>query len=259
MPYIPPAALSAPAGRVSIIIPLKDQPELLRNCLRSLQATTYRDFEVVLVDNGSTDPRTLRLLETLQRRPRYHVVADPGPFNFARLCNAGATAAAGEFFLFLNNDTEVLDRGWLEELLRIAADPKVGIVGATLLYPDRTIQHAGLFPRSDGLWVHPYRGLPAEYAGDGDELRGARCVPAVTAACLLIRKSLFDCLRGFNERFPVAYNDVDLCQRVRSMGHAVVITPDARLLHYEGLSRGFTVDAPPRPPLYLDSPTGTGI
>lgn len=239
---IPYRALSATASTasVSIVIPFRDQPDLLRNCLRSLKRTSYRFSEIVLVDNGSTDPRTLRLLVRVAKRSRYRIVNAPGPFNFSRLVNLGAARGSGDHLLFLNNDTEVLSRHWLDHLLRIAADPQVGIAGATLLYPDRTIQHAGLFPRSDGLWVHPHRGEPCE----SEELNAPRSVPAVTAACLLIRRSLFDELHGFDERFPVAYNDVDLCRRVRERGLLVVVSPDARLLHYEGLSRGCTLDVP---------------
>ena len=126
-------------------------------------------------------------------------------------------------------------------MLVLAADPAVGVVGATLLYPDRTIQHAGLFPRSDGQWVHPHR---LHLANSHAQLREVRTVPAVTAACLLIRRAVFDEVGGFDERFPVTMNDVDLCRRVRAGGRLVVISPDARLIHYEGLSRGFAVDVP---------------
>lgn len=246
-PYrpVPRAALTA---RVSIVIPFRDQPELLRNCLRSLKATSYRNSEIVLIDNGSTDPRTLRLLSRLAGRPRYRVVTAPGPFNFSRLCNLGAARADSDHLLFLNNDTEVISRQWLEEMLHIASDPRVGIVGATLLYPDRTIQHVGLFPRSDGLWVHPHRGDSVDESGEHGELHAPRTVPAVTAACLLIRRSVFEELHGFDERFPVAYNDVDLCLRVRRRNLLVTITPKARLLHYEGLTRGCTIDVPPDVP-----------
>jgi GT2 family glycosyltransferase len=242
--YAPPAALPAPAGLVSIVIPFRDRPELLRNCLRSLSASTYRRFEVILVDNGSTEPRARRLLDRYAARPNVRIVAAPGDFNFARLCNRGAEAAAGEFLLFLNNDTEVLDRSWLEQLLTIAGDPSVGIVGATLLYPDETIQHAGMFRRSDGVWVHPYRGRPADEPGERGELQRARCVPAVTAACMLVRRGLFQSLGGFDERFAVMHNDVDLCARVRQRGLQVVVTPHARLYHYESLSRGYALDEP---------------
>ncbi|HJZ55700.1 MAG TPA: glycosyltransferase family 2 protein [Gemmataceae bacterium] len=241
VPYVPLTERSQRPARVSIVIPFKDRLELLRNCLRSLGRSTYRRFEVVLVNNGSTQPRTHRFLARIATRPRVRVVDAPGEFNFSRLCNAGAARADGDHLLFLNNDTELLARDGLEHLLRIVADPKVGVAGATLLYPDRTIQHAGIFPRTDGLWVHPYRGQPAE--GDG-ELRIARCVPAVTAACLLIRRELLQQIGGFDERLPLTYNDVALCTRVRERGLLVVISPHARLIHYEGLSRGYTVDIP---------------
>jgi GT2 family glycosyltransferase len=240
VPYVPLPERSGLTARVSIVIPFRDRLELLQNCLRSLRASTYRGVEVVLVNNGSTQPRTQRFLAQIVTRPRVRVLDMPGEFNFSRLCTAGAARAEGDHLLFLNNDTEVLARDWLEHLLHIVADPKVGIVGATLLYPDRTIQHAGLFPRTDGLWVHLHRGQPA----DQDELRVARSVPAVTAACLLIRRELFGQLGGFDERFPRAYNDVDLCQRVRERGLLVVVSPHARLFHYEGLSRGYSVDTP---------------
>jgi GT2 family glycosyltransferase len=246
-PYEPPADLPSPSGVVSIIIPFKDRPELLRNCLRSLSASTCRRFEVVLVDNGSKQRRTQRLLSRYGERPGVSVVITPGPFNFAKLCNRGAAAATGEHLLFLNNDTEVLDRDWLEQLLRVGSDPRVGAVGATLLYPDRTIQHAGMLPRADGVWVHPYRGRPANEPGTNGELRGPRSVSAVTAACLLIRRDLYREIGGFDEQYPVMYNDVDLCARLRARGLLVVVTPHARLVHYESLSRGYALDDPNRP------------
>ena len=151
---------------MSVIIPFRDQPELLRNCLRSLRRSTFGRVEVVLVDNGSAEPRTDRLLARLALRSDTRIVRRPEPFNFSRLCNAGAAAATSDHLVFLNNDTEVLTRDWLERMLALAADPQVGAVGANALYPDRTIQHAGLLPRSDGMWVHPYRGLPVTHAGE---------------------------------------------------------------------------------------------
>jgi GT2 family glycosyltransferase len=234
----------APAGRVSIVIPFRDRVELLRNCVTSLRGSTYQDYEIVLVDNGSREPRTQRYLWRLAGRRAVKVVDGPGPFNFSRLCNAGARQAGGDFVLFLNNDTEVLSRDWLEQLLALGQRPEVGVVGATLLYPDRTIQHAGVFPRRDGMWTHRYRGLPADHPGDQGELRRVRSVPAVTAACLLIRRERFLQLGGFDERLPLTFSDVDLCLRVRQSGLLVVVTPGARLLHFESLSRGWVVDAP---------------
>lgn len=254
VPYTPPGDVPSLTGRVSIIIPFRDRPELLANCLRSLRESTYRRFEVVLVDNGSADQRTRRLLARLRGRRRVRVVPASGVFNFSHLCNTGARAATGDHLLFLNNDTEVVTRDWLEHLLAVAADPRVGVVGATLLYPDRTIQHAGLFPRTDGRWVHPYRGRPADHPGDHGELRDTRSVPAVTAACLLIRRDVFDSAGGFDERLPLTHNDADLCIRVRATGRLVVISPHARLFHYEGLSRGYSVDDDPM----RDSRSGHG-
>ena len=230
-----------PDARVSIIIPFRDQPELLRNCVRSLRGSTFGNVEIVLVDNDSADPRTHRLLARLVVRRDFRRTTCRGSFNFSRLCNAGAAVASGDHLLFLNNDTEVLSRDWLERMLVLAADSAVGVVGATLLYPDRTIQHAGLFPRSDGQCVHPHRG---HLANSHAQLREVRTVPAVTAACLMIRRAVFDEVGGFDERFPVTMNDVDLCRRVRAGGRLVVISPAARLIHYEGLSRGFAVDVP---------------
>jgi GT2 family glycosyltransferase len=233
-----------PTGLVSIVIPFKDSLPLLRNCLTSLRASTYRRFEIVLVNNGSTEPRTLRFLWRVASRPGVQVVDCPGPFNFSRLCNEGARRARGEHVLFLNNDTELLTRNWLERMLFLERQPEVGVVGATLLYPDHTIQHAGLAPRGDGNWVHLHRGRPVRSAGEEGELRQVRTVPAVTGACLLMRREQFLELGGFDERLPVTFSDVDLCCRVRQRGLLVVVTPHARLFHFECLSRGYAVDSP---------------
>jgi GT2 family glycosyltransferase len=250
----PPAAGAAPAfvvenlesckrpptGSVAIVIPFKDHVDMLANCLRSIRRASHRISEVILLDNGSSCPRTLRCLERLRRRPAFKVVACPGPFNFARLCNLGARQADADFLLFLNNDTEVLSLDWLNQLLTLANSPGIGIVGATLLYPDDTLQHAGIFPTKDGQWAHVYRGQPANYPGDDGELAHARSVPAVTGACLMIRRQLFMEMSGFDERYPVTFNDVDLCCRVRRRGLKVAITPHARLFHFESISRGFS-------------------
>jgi GT2 family glycosyltransferase len=225
---------------VSVIIPFRDRRELLRGCVRGLRLTHGVTIDLVLVDNDSRDPRLLRSLDRLQERGKATVVSSPGAFNFSLLCNAGAHAARGDYLLFLNNDTEVCHGDWLERMLRVAARPDVGIVGATLLYPDQTIQHAGLFPAASGRWVHVARGLPVTTPG----LDRIRVVPAVTGACLLARRSLFIEVGGFDERLPVTYSDVELCTRVRERGRKVVVTPFAQVLHYEGLSRGFADDEP---------------
>jgi GT2 family glycosyltransferase len=240
LPPAPPGP-AEPAGRVDIIIPFRDRVDLLRGCLVSLRRGRYRRWRATLVDNGSTEPATRRFLDRLKGRRRYRVISCPGPFNFSRLCNTAAHRARGEWLLFLNNDVEALADDWLGRMLAAAAAPGVGVVGATLLYPDGTIQHAGLEER-DGQWVHVYRGWPANHFGERRELLAVRAVPAVTGACLLLRRRLFLDLGGFDERLPVTHNDVDLCRRVRERGLTVAVTPHARLIHYESLSRGYTAE-----------------
>jgi GT2 family glycosyltransferase len=237
---LPPAS-----GTVSIIIPFRDRVGLLRNCLRGLRRTSYRRCEVILVDNGSTCSRTRRYLSRLQGRKRLRVISCAGDFNFSRLCNRGAAEARGDYLLFLNSDIEVVHPDWLERLLEAAGHPRIGIVGATLLYPDGTLQHAGIFPLAAGEWTHAHRGLSAD-ATAYPELSQLRAVPAVTAACLLMRRDRFRELGGFDERLAVTCNDVDLCCRARARGLLVAITPHARLVHYESLSRGYAAETPAR-------------
>jgi O-antigen biosynthesis protein len=237
-------------GRVSVILPFRDQGSLLRACLRSLRGST-RPFQTVLVDNGSTEPKLLRFLEMTRRT----VIRRDEAFNFSRLCNAGARAATGDWLLFLNNDTEALAPDWIDHLLSLVR-PDVGIVGATLVYPDGGIQHAGLYPDAEGRWIHAHRHQPASLS----QLSRPRLVPAVSAACLLIGRDTFDALGGFDESLPVTYNDVDLCIRAGHKGWKTALSPHARLIHYEGLTRGFSDDAPGNEHLAGRSgfPTGAG-
>lgn len=253
MQPFPIVPVSKPTRSVSIIIPFRDQATLLRRCLTSLRKSTYADYDVVLVDNGSTEDGMARVLRRIRRRQRYCIVHDPEPFNFSRLCNGGAFVARGDYLLFLNNDVEVITPDWLERMLVVAQQPGIGAVGATLLYPDETLQHAGIVSRHADAGFHSerasdhchvYRGKPAHYAGRHGELRHVRRAPAVTGACLLVRKDLFNQLGGFDERHAITFNDVDLCQRVRQRGLHVAITPHARLYHYESLSRGYCKEQP---------------
>jgi GT2 family glycosyltransferase len=232
--------LAPPTGTVSILVPFKDHVDLLCTCLRGLRRGHDRPSEILLLDNGSTCRHTLEFLQRGQALGRFKVVACPEPFNFAGICNRGARQATGDFLLFLNNDVEVLDPDWLAQLLRLGNCPDIGAVGATLLYPDRTLQHAGIFPTSDGHWSHVYRGQPASHPGNDGELRFARTVPAVTGACFLIRRDLFIDMSGFDERYPLTHNDVDLCLRLRERGLKIAVSPHARLWHFESLSRGFS-------------------
>lgn len=219
---------------VSIIIPIRDRVELLSRCLESIEEKTdYRHFEVIIVDNQSEEPETLAYLARLS----HTVVPLPGPFNYSHLNNVGATHARGEFLLFLNNDTEVIADEWLTAMIEHAQRPHVGAVGAKLLYPDRTIQHAGLVLGLRGVAGYACGNLPEEFAGYFGLPQIIRNCGAVTAACMMMRKSVFAEVGGFDENIKVAYNDVDLCLRIREKGYVIVYTPYAVLYHLESATR----------------------
>jgi GT2 family glycosyltransferase len=229
---VPAARTSTPL--ISIIIPTKDAPELLGRCLESIMTqTSYSQFELVLIDNETTDAEALQLMK---HYPARRVLCD-GRFNFSRANNLGAREARGAFLAFLNNDTEVLEPAWLQHLLYYAEQEDVGAVGALLLYPDRTVQHAGIALGMRGTADHVMRRFPATVDGYGGSLVCAREVSAVTAACMMMRKSLFAQIGGFNEHFFTAYQDVDLCLRLRQQNLRIIYTPQAALIHHESTSR----------------------
>ena len=219
---------------ISIIIPTKDAPEMLGRCLKTVsEKTSYPKTEVILVDNETTDPQSLRLMEQYPT----HRILFPDPFNFSRANNLGASAASGEFLVFLNNDTEILSDDWLEHLLYYAEQPDVGAAGGLLIYEDRTVQHAGVILGMRGTADHSMRGFPLGSDGYAGSLACAREVSSLTAACLMIRKSLFHDIGGFNEHFFTAYQDVDLCLRLRERGLRLICTPMALAVHHESISR----------------------
>jgi GT2 family glycosyltransferase len=220
---------------VSVVIPTRDNWRLLDRCLRGLETrTAYRALEVLVVDNDSREPDTVSYLARLSHR----VVRYPHPFDFARMNNVAAAEARGEYLLLLNDDTEVIEPHWLEAMLEHAQRPEVGAVGAKLLFPNRTIQHAGVIVGIHGKAGHAFWGFPADHPGYYDLARVVRNCSAVTAACLLTRKALFEELGGFDEAFAISYNDVDLCLRMRERGYLVVYTPYAVLYHHQSASRG---------------------
>ena len=220
--------------RVSIIIPTRDAPDIFGQCLHSIFAkTSYPNFEVIVMDNETTDAHALDLMKEYS----IHRIPFPGPFNFSRANNEAAAAAHGEFLLFLNNDTEVIATDWLQHLVYYAEQADVGAAGALLAYDDETVQHAGVALGMRGTADHTMRRFPIDVDGYAGSLACAREVSAVTGACLMIRKSLFEEIGGFNEHFFTAYQDVDLCLRLRARGLRAICTPEAFLLHDESVSR----------------------
>ncbi len=224
---------------VSILIPFRDEPRLLRTCVDSITATTPgEDVELVLIDNGTSDPETLTLVERLGARADVRVLHDARPFNWAALNNAGARAARGDVLLFLNNDIEAHRPDWLPALCAQALRPDVGAVGARLLYPDHRVQHCGLVVGLTGAAGHPLAGLPEDAPGYLHMATVTRECSAVTGACLATRREVFDQLGGFDEALGVDLNDVDFCLRAGVAGYRTIFEPAAELIHYESPSRG---------------------
>jgi GT2 family glycosyltransferase len=235
--------LPEPAPRVSLVVPTRDRPELLRSCVESLLARTdYPDFELLLVDNGSRDPQALALLDAFAARAGVRVLRDESPFNYSALNNRAAAMATGSVLALVNNDIEVIDAGWLREMVAQALRPGVGAVGAMLLYPDGRIQHAGVVLGLGGIANHAYVGEPADVGGHGGRARVVQSVSAVTAACLVVRRDLYLAVGGLDEQLAVAFNDIDFCLRLREAGHRNVWTPFARLYHHESATRGSDAD-----------------
>ncbi len=232
---------------VSIIIPNKDHAEDLRRCITSiLEKSTYENFEIIVVENNSTTQEIRDYYEEIQKYPKNHiqVVTYTGEFNYSKINNFGAKYASGEYLLLLNNDTQVITINWMEELLMYAQREDVACVGAKLYYEDYTIQHAGIVI---GMGAHRTAGhshyrINKENLGYMGKLCYAQDVSAVTGACLMVKKALYDRAGGLDESFAVALNDVDFCLRMRELGYLNVFTPFAELFHFESVSRGSDVD-----------------
>ena len=231
-------------GKVSIIIPTRDLAEDVRRCVESIFArTNYPDYEIILLDNGSTKPETARLLERFERTDadRFRVVRHNVPFNYSEINNFAVKHARGDYFLFLNNDTEILVDDWMTLMVEQAQRPSIGAVGAKLLYGDGSVQHAGVVIGIGGIAGHAFRHFPAHADGYFNFLRTANNYSAVTAACLMTRRAVFEEIGGFDEELAVAYNDVDLCLRIVRAGYRNIYLPYVELRHYESKSRGYDV------------------
>jgi glycosyltransferase involved in cell wall biosynthesis len=235
-----------PTGKalVSIIIPTKDKVSLLRPCLETLLTRTlYPRFEIILIDTGSTDPETGSYYQTLEGDPRIRRVDFHEPFNFSRVNNRGADLARGELLLFLNNDTEILDPDWLDDMAGWAKRPEVGVVGAKLIRPNGTLQHAGIIMGLLGHGSHIFDGGSDRRYTFYGSTEWYRNYLAVTGACLMMRRQVFEAVGGFDPAYEIGYGDIELCLRTYKKGYRIVYTPYVRLVHQEGGSRGF--DLPP--------------
>lgn len=227
---------------VSIIIPNKDGIEYLDQCLRSiLEVTTYDNFEIVIVENNSENQETFKYYNSLNdSRIRIETYSDT--FNFSKIINFGASKAKGKYYVLLNNDTKVLTSDWLEQMLGRSAREDVGVVGVKLLYPDNSIQHAGLWVVGGGglgnVAGHLNRNLPQGQPGYFALSDAEQNMSAVTAACCMVKKDIFDKVNGFTEEIAVAFNDVDFCLKVRALDKLIVYTPEVELIHYESVTRG---------------------
>lgn len=225
---------------ISIIIPTKDKVELLRACIQSvLQATSYRPFEILIIDNSSIQRRTAEYLGEIVQNPNVRVLAYPEAYNFSAINNFAVRHARGEYICLLNNDTEVIEGAWLTEMMRQAVRPVVGAVGAKLLYEDGTIQHAGVVVGIGEAAGHAHRFQPDTEVGYFGQAHVTQFVSAVTAACLVVDKRKYLAVGGLDEEaFPVAFNDVDFCLKLERAGWRNVYVPHAVLLHHESVSRG---------------------
>jgi GT2 family glycosyltransferase len=224
---------------VSIVIPTRDGVKLLRQCIESIFArSTYPNFQILIVDNGSVETETLQFFEELRTRHNVEILRDDRPFNFSALNNAGVARTDGEFVCLLNNDIEVISPDWLEELVSIAAQAGNGAVGACLWYPDDTLQHGGVMLGVGGIAGHIHTRLRRGAFGYFGRAVSTQNVSAVTAACLVVRRSIYDQVHGLDEALEVAFNDVDFCLRVREAGYRNVWTPHAELYHHESATRG---------------------
>ena len=232
--------LPSPTPLVSVIIPTRDQGALLKRCLTSLRENTdYTPIEIVIVDNGSREPETHALFRDLSQNPSVQILTDIDEFNFSRLINQGARAARGEILALMNNDVETEKTGWLREMVSHAIRPEVGAVGARLWYPDGRLQHAGVVLGLHGVASHAFQRFPPQPISPMHRTFVlSQNYSAVTAACMVLRKAVFDDLGGFDESLPNNFNDVDFCLRLRERGWQVIWTPYADLIHHESASRG---------------------
>lgn len=232
--------LPTPVPGVSVIVPTRDRLDLLQPCVEGLLCgTDYPAMELIIADNGSLEPETLAFFDRLGTDPRVRIVRWPHPYNYSAINNVAVAQAREPYICLLNNDIEMLDPSWLREMMAQAIRPGVGAVGARLLYPDHSLQHAGVVVGMGNAAGHAHRGLPKGEPGWFAQSLIARSATAVTAACLVVAKEKFDAVGGLDaENLAIAYNDVDLCLKLRAAGWRNIYAPQAVLIHHESKSRG---------------------
>lgn len=229
--------------KVSVIIPNKDHIDDLKKCLDSiLEKTTYRNYEIIIVENNSTQSETFDYYDSLKNNGKIRILYYKGDFNFSKINNFAAKQCDGKYLLFLNNDTEIITPNWIEELVMLGQQENIGAVGAKLLYPNDTIQHAGVVIGMAGIAGHIFSGFPHNADGYFGRLKLVYNYSAVTGACMLVKHSDFDAVGGFEETLAVAFNDIDLCEKLLHIGKYNAYTPFCELYHYESKSRGSDVE-----------------
>ena len=224
---------------VSIIIPSRNNPEMLKKCVESiLKKTNYKFYEILVADNNSDNGDTLRYLAELEKGNKTTVLHDKREFNFSAINNRAAKLAKGNYLLFLNEHTEIVTPEWLTEMIGIAEQDKVGIVGAKLWYPNQTLQHGGIVLGINGVAGHAHKYFDKKNQGYLGRANLIQEFSAITGACMLVNKNLFTRVGGFDENLVIAYNDIDLCLKIKESGFKIVWTPYAELIHHESFSRG---------------------
>lgn len=231
-------AVPTPEPLVSIIIPTRDHAKLLSTCIDSIVSlSTYPAWEIIIIDNGSQEPETKRLLESLQSE-RINIIYDDSPFNFSRLNNISSRKARGDILCLLNNDIEIISHDWLEEMVSFALQKEIGCVGARLWYPDGRLQHGGVLLGIGGVANHAHYRQEKGSPGYFGRAVLHQCFSAVTAACLMVRREVYEKMGGLDESLAVAFNDIDFCLRVGQAGYRNIWTPYAEMIHHESISRG---------------------
>jgi glycosyltransferase involved in cell wall biosynthesis/peptidoglycan hydrolase CwlO-like protein len=245
--------LPNPSPLVSLIIPTRNGLSLVKQCINSIvHKTTYKNYEIIIVDNNSDDPETLAYLAEVASDSRIHVLRDERPFNFSALNNSAVSHARGTYLGLINNDIEVISPQWLDEMMSLAAQPGVGAVGARLWYPNDTLQHGGVISGIGGVAGHSHKHLPRGNRGYFSRAQLIQTMSVVTAACLVIKKSIYREVAGLDEiNLKIAFNDVDFCLRVREAGYRNIWTPYAELYHHESATRGFE-DTPEKQARFRD-------